>query len=492
MRRWVAAAGAVGAVLIAQAFSRDLALAAPVQADWRTFAGDAARSGWVDGATRITHSNVGSLRKRFVVRLGAVADSSPIYASHVKRSRHAAIAMLFVVDGAGTSYGIDAGSGAVLWRFPTHGPKITASSPVLDPDGRHLYVPGVDGRVHKLDAASGIEVKASGFPLLITRMPDVEKDASALNLANGFLYAVTSGYLGDAGPYVGHVVTVRLRDGQTHVLNTLCSNINRLLLDRSYDPNSAASCSSVRSGIWSRSGVVVDPDPKLRGRVYVATGNGPFDGKRNWGDSVLALNPDGSRIEDSFTPSDYAELENTDLDLGSTAPALLPPQAHSRAPLMAVQGGKSHVLYLLDRTHLGGVGGALSQFSLPYEMFSAPAVWRDAHGTTWIYLGFLPESHSVMGLTVQNDAGAKSRLHEAWSKEVGATSPVVANGIVFVAGDGALSALDAQTGALLWSSTRPSAGGTIGGIHWQSPIVAGDSVYVCDEEQHLIAYTLQR
>ena len=65
-------------------------------------------------------------------------------------------------------------------------------------------------------------------------------------------------------------------------------------------------------------------------------------------------------------------------------------------------------------------------------------------------------------------------------------------GLVFVAGDGALSALDAQTGALLWSSTRPSAGGTIGGIHWESPIVAGDSVYVCDEEQHLIAYTLQR
>ena len=54
----------------------------------------------------------------------------------------------------------------------------------------------------------------------------------------------------------------------------------------------------------------------------------PASAVRNWGDSVLALNPDGtganSQPLDSYTPTNYLDLFNGDLDLGSTAPALLP------------------------------------------------------------------------------------------------------------------------------------------------------------------------
>src|SRR5207248_1300560 len=156
----------------------------------------------------------------------AIADSTPILLAHVRLPRGGTRALLFQTTKSGTTYAVDARSGAIVWRFATHGPGITTSTAVADPSGQVIYAPALDGQVHKLVAATGGEVRGRGFPLRITRMPAVEKDAAALNLANGYLYAATSGYIGDAGPYDGHVVVLRLRDGLTHVFNSLCSTIH--------------------------------------------------------------------------------------------------------------------------------------------------------------------------------------------------------------------------------------------------------------------------
>jgi outer membrane protein assembly factor BamB len=478
------------AVCAIAVFGRPLAAGA---SEWRTFDGNAARAGWMTDDRAITRSNVATLHRSWVTTLGAIADSTPVFA-RVASPAGGARPMLFQTDREGTTYALDAKSGHVVWRFKTTGPKITTSTPAIDPANRYLYAPGVDGRVHKLALSTGAEVRLAGFPVTITRMPEVEKDASALNLANGYLYAVTSGYFGDQGPYDGHVVAVRLSDGRGRVFNSLCSDVHRLLLDRSYDQASEASCPRVTSGIWARAGAVVDPDPSMHGRVYVATGNGAFDaasGGTDYGDSVLALAADGSRLEDSFTPSNFAELQNGDADLGSSAPAMLPRDERSGTPLMAVQGGKENVLYLLDRSHLGGVGGALQAFSLPASLFTAPAVWRDAEGT-WVYLGLAPSDAGVLALRLRTDESGRSRLERAWSAVPAGTSPVVSNGMVFVASSGAVTALDSRTGATLWSSTRASAGGSIGGIHWQSPIVVDGALYLSDEDGHLVAYSVTR
>lgn len=271
--------------------------------DWPTFDGTASRAGSVDDRSFRT-SNVASLQRRWVATLERGADSTPIVLAHVP-GRSSAHPLIVQTDTGGTTYGIDGSSGKILWRFATTGPKITASTPVADPSERFVYVPAVDGRVHKLAAVTGKEVREHGFPTVITRMPDVEKDASPLNLANGYLYAVTSGYIGDAGPYDGHVVAIRLSDGTAHVLNSLCSNEHMLLLDTSYDAHSVHACPQQRSGIWARGGAVVDPDPAQHGRIYVATGNGAFDanhGGHNYGDSALVVDADGSKIEQYFTP----------------------------------------------------------------------------------------------------------------------------------------------------------------------------------------------
>ncbi len=80
-----------------------------------------------------------------------------------------------------------------------------------------------------------------------------------------------------------------------------------------------------------------------------------------------------------------------------------------------------------------------------------------------------------------------SRLVTAWhtTLDLGreAASPVVSDGVLFLATNSGLLALDAQTGQHLWTSDA------IGPIHWQSPVVAGDTVYCADQNGMLTAFS---
>jgi len=469
--------------------------------DWPVFGHDPARDGAGDAA--ISPANVGTLTRRWVTTFAEAADSTPILLTRVAMPRGGTRALLFQTTRYGTTYAVDAHNGAIVWRYTSPRPAvypfspnsrdqlITTSTPAADPSGRYIYAPAIDGQVHKLATATGVEVRGLGFPLRVTRMPDVEKDASALNLANDYLYVATSGYIGDRGPYDGHVVTVRLRDGATRVFNSLCSTIHALPLDKQYDAASATSCPQHESGIWARAGVVVDPDLSMGGRVYAATGNGLFDANKggpNYGDSLLSLSADGSRLLGYFTPGNYSDLDNSDADLGSTAPALLPREPRSRTPLMAVQGGKDQSLHLVNRARLGGVGGELQTVHVPNGyLFSQPAVWRQPGGGIWVYAGY---NSNVLAYRLVTDGRGASRLVAAWTGAAG-TSPIVGNGVVIAAASGVLNAYDARTGRQLWTSAQPAAGGTIGGIHWESPIAAGGYVYISDENGHLTAYAVR-
>jgi outer membrane protein assembly factor BamB len=450
-------------------------------ASWPTFDQNPARAAWLDLDRSFTRHNVASLRRKWAITLDAVADSTPIFVEHVPARSGGP--MLFQTDREGKTYGIDASNGTVVWKYTTSGPGITNSSPVLDPATGALYVPGVDGYVHKLNAATGAEATAPGFPAQITVIPQTEKDASPLNLANGYLYAATSGYLGDGTPYDGHVVAVRLSDGTTQVFNSLCADLRMLL--------NGTQCQSQRSGVWGRGGVVVDPDTSMSGHVYFSTGNGPFSAhQHDFGDSVVALSADASTFVGSFTPADNVKLWQDDIDLGSTAPAMLPPVKGTTTQLLGVQGGKGQILYLLNRAKLGGVGGDMQRNQLPAGVFTAPATYRDDMGRTLVIVGLLPESSDVIAFVLGADTKGRPRLKQLWTSSVGGTSPIVVGGVVFIAAGGALTALDSETGKTLWSSTNPSVGGTIGSIHWESPIAVDGGVYVSDGSAALSAYTL--
>jgi outer membrane protein assembly factor BamB len=204
------------------------------------------------------------------------------------------------------------------------------------------------------------------------------------------------------------------------------------------------------------------------GNILVATSNGEssetttFNGRTNWSDSVLELSPEHLKLLHNWTPADQLHLTQADLDLGSTSPALLPGQ-------LAVQGGKSGVLSLLNLKKLNGTagpagprtGGALQTIAAPgrTDVFSQPAV-AAIRGKTYVFV-----------TTAAGTAAyrlARRRLHLAWQDSTPGTSPVVAGGLLYVYDEshGALIVRAPRTGRQLVS--LPAGQG-----HWNSPIVIG-------------------
>jgi hypothetical protein len=294
--------------------------------------------------------------------------------------------------------------------------------------------------------------------------PRVTPAASALNISGGSLIVPTDGYLGDAPPYQGHVVTIDRASGRiTAVWNSLCSDRHTLIVPRT--------CPASDSAIWGRAGAVVEPGT---GRILVATGNAPFNGSTDWGDSVLELSPDGSQLLHNWTPTDQAQLNSNDADLGSTSPAILPPFDGRR---LAVQGGKAGVLDLLDLDRLDGttggpsarLGGQIQELQSPGgdQVVTAPAVWTH-NGRTWVFVG----DGSGTWAYVLGGTSAHPRLSVAWRSSSGGTSPLIAGGLLYVYDPG--GALDVY----LPARGRRLVSLPAGSGHWNSPIVIGGRVIV--------------
>lgn len=460
--------------------------APPATTDWPRFGFDAARSGVNPNDAALSPTNVSGLRRLWQVALPNVADSSPMLLHAVRQPNGSTRDMLYVTTLDGRLLALDASDGRQLWAQQPQGQKITNSSPVASADRQYVFAYGLDGFLHKYAAATGKEVTGGGWPVRITTMTGTEKELSALNEANGHVYVTTSGYIGDAPPYQGHVVAVDEQSGATDVFNSLCANVNHLLTQ--------GECSASDSGIWARAGAVVDPTD---GDVFVATGNATFDanaGGQDYGDSVLALAGSDLHLLDSWTPATYQQLGQDDADLGSTAPALLPTIVSSTTQYLLVQGGKDALLRLLNRRNLSGqggpghVGGELQVLSAPGNcgVYTQPLVWTDPSGAIWVFVA----SQCAFGAFTVVTSGGVTRLQPAWKLTLSGTTPIMAGGVLFVATSGNLLALDPSSGRQLWASAQSGAGGTIGDIHWESPIAVGSTVYVPDQSGNLTAYGL--
>jgi len=449
---------------------------------WRQFGFDASHSGVNPSERTIRPSTAAGLRVRFRTRLPAVADGAPAYLSGVETASGARD-LLFVTTKAGHLVAVDAATGEVVWtRQPASGPRYTTSSPAIDPSGAWVYSYGLEGFVHRFRTGDGQEDTGAGFPQLATRKPDVEKESPGLTIATdrsgrSRLYVANGGYPGDAGDYQGHVTAIDLATGEQKVFNAACSDLP-IHFDESGSPST--DCAHVQSAMWARAGAVYSPADD---RVYVATGNGDYDGTANWGDSVLALSPDAGALLDSYTPAEYQHLQDVDADLGSSNVALLRPSSGESVAVEVGKDGVIRVLRLDDLSGSGGpghTGGEIQRLGAPAGaevltlVVSAP---DSTGGEPWIYVA---NDFGVAGY--QWDAGAAG-LALRWSVAPGGSSPAWAGGILFVAHAGLLRALDPRTGETLWSDTG------IGGIHWQSPIVARGNVYVEDDAGYLTAYS---
>jgi outer membrane protein assembly factor BamB len=434
--------------------------------DWQRFDYDAQRSGVYPSSTGIDRSDLGSLQRR-VVHLSGVVDSSAVEL-HGVRAGGRIRDLIFITTTYGKTLAIDPATGATVWRYVPRdiaayrgSRQITTATPIIDPDRAYLYAASPDGFIHKLTVPTGAEVRSAGWPARVTLDPTHEKIAAALNISGGSVVVVTGGYIGDAPPYQGHVVMIDRATGRiTHVFNSLCSNRHGLM--------APSSCLASGSAIWARSGAVIEPGS---GRILVATGNGPFNGRTDWGDSVLELSPDAARLLHNWTPRDQAQLDATDTDLGSTAPALVSVAGYR----LAVQGGKDGQLHLLDLNALNGtrggpgsqLGGELEDVSSPGggQVLTAPAVWSRG-GRVYV---FVADDSGTAAYVVTG--GRKPRLVTAWQNRSAGTSPVVAGSLLYVYDQlhGWLNVYDPIGGRLLRS--LPAAAG-----HWSSPIVVGGRI----------------
>ena len=298
-------------------------------------------------------------------------------------------------------------------------------------------------------------MRSGHWPVTVTKDPTKEKMGSALNVDGPYVIATTSGYIGDVPVYQGHVVLIDRSSGKiAAVFNTLCAERHTIIVP--------TSCPQSDSAILSRGGAVVEPGGK---RLLVDTGNATWDGKRYFGDSVLELTVPGLHLRQSYTPKNQAELNANDLDLGSSAPALL---GEDRVLVV----GKDGVMRVLDLARLDGnapggkprLGGEVQTLETPgdTQLFTAPAVWHHGNETTVFVADFsATAAYALRG----------GRLHQLWQNDTPGTSPIVAGGLLYIYEPNAGGIEVYRPGSGKPTAKLPGEPG-----HWNSPIVVDGHV----------------
>jgi hypothetical protein len=202
-------------------------------------------------------------------------------------------------------------------------------------------------------------------------------------------------------------------------------------------------------GFWAPPGAALAND----GSLYLTSGNSSSSGTYDYGNSVVRLSAD-LRLLDSFAPTDWVALNQGDVDVGSTGPVLLPASR-------LFQIGKAGVGYLLDREHLGGVGGELH--AGPVCGDGGRAFGGIAHDGDTL---FVPCSNGIVQVVVNGDT-----FTVGWTAPFSTPGPtIVAGGAVWTVAtrEGELVALDPTSGTKIASEpigavpsqfTSPAAGG---------------------------------
>jgi hypothetical protein len=446
----------------------------------------------------ISAENVASLAVAWRVALPGSSDGSPVYVANVVTSRRI-VDLVIVGTTDGGVIAVDANRGTIFWQtIAPRGPRWTTSSPAVDPQKRFVFAYGLDGYVHKYAIETGKEIIGRGWPELITLKGDVEKGSSNISISTAhdgstYLYMPTSAYPdpGDEGDYQGHLVTINIDTGKQYVFNALCSD-RSIHFQNTGDEND---CADLQAGIWARNGATYDP---VTDRVFVTTGNGGFNahnGGFNWGSSVVALRPDGTTDGgtpiDSYTPADYQRLTDEDLDLSSTGVVPLPTSRADDWPRLGVQGGKDWRIRLLNLEDLSGtggpraIGGELQVLPVPQtgEVLSQPAAWREpVTRRTWL---FVANHQGISAFRLEKTADGSPQLVQRWMSTTDTgTTPIVANGVLYIVAPHRIVALQPTTGNVLWRDT------SIGDIHWQSPIIVNGTLYVADFGGYLNAFSV--
>jgi len=323
---------------------------------------DTNRSGLNSGEKSLTPANVSSATfgKLFSYLVDGYAYAEPLLMSNVT-IKGAAHNVVYVATEHDSVYAFDSdnyGSGAPLWQVSLlksgETPMTDAvikpyqgitSTPVIDPTTNTIYVvsaqtssSGSTFRLNALDITTGAQ-KFGGPVTINASVPATNSDSqngvqtlttsciqrSALLLAN------KSVYMGFGSCHSGWLLAYNASTlAQTGVFNA------------SPNLNGEGTYASA-GGVWMGSG---GPVADSSGNIYITTGNGPWDGKTAFADSVLKFSPTLT-LEDYFTPDDYQYMDCADGDLAAGGLMMLPGTSE------LIAGGKGGKLYLVNSANLG-------------------------------------------------------------------------------------------------------------------------------------------
>ena len=386
------------------------------------------------------------------------------------------------------------------------------STPVIDLSTNTMYLLArtLEGgnyvqRLHALDIASGAE-KFSG-PVVITASvpgtgggssggtlsfdPKRQNQRAGLALANGVVIISWASHE-DIGPYHGWVMAYNASNlQQAGVFNTTPNGNN--------------------GGIWQAGRApVIDSI----GNAYFITGNGDWDGSRNFGDSMLKLGTSGAlSLADWFTPDNQATLNSKDWDLGSSGLMSIP------ATNLLAGGGKEGKLYLLNTASLGheqsGNGQIVQVFQASptagkNEIKSGLAYWNSPNHGPLIYLwadgDYLRAFHfngSTLDITPTAVGTVAAPGSPGGMLSISANGSTAGTGILWVSmaitqdGDhgvvsGLLRAFDASNPATeLWDSQQVASRDGLGTLaKFVPPTIANGKVYMATFSNSLVVYGL--
>ena len=222
-------------------------------------------------------------------------------------------------------------------------------------------------RLHALNLGDGREQLGSPYEInehfdLFTGVrfnPAVQNQRPGLAIS-GRNVIVAFGAHEDLMPYRGWAMSFRYQrgfgfsqtgafvttpDGSTSRFCAGLAPIGKKIGDVEFD-NLANECA--HGGIWMSGRA---PAVDSRGNILLMVGNGKNDRsistRRNFGNSLVKLDPVSMAVIDFFTPENHIYLNDADLDLGGSGPMLIP-----RSDLI-VGGGKEGFMYVWSEPGLG-------------------------------------------------------------------------------------------------------------------------------------------
>jgi outer membrane protein assembly factor BamB len=319
------------------------------------------RTGLQPNETILTPANVNATQfgQKFAVPVDGWVYAQPLYVAGVTIAgvKHNVV---FVATEHATIFAFDAdAAGPPLWVKSFLGPGITTvqtasnhlipvqpevgitATPVIDAASGTIYAlaqtveNGVArNKLHALDITSGAEKPGSPAVLSAPAFDDKQEfERCALLLANGNVYIAFASY-GDIEPYHGFMFAFNA----STLAGVAVWNVTP---------------SGAEGGIWMGAAA---PAADSNGNIFVASGNGTWDGVSNFGQSVVKLDPT-LHVLDFFAPFNANQLNVGDHDLGAGGVLLVPDQAGA-FPHEAVVCGKNEPIYVINRDNMGKKGVA--------------------------------------------------------------------------------------------------------------------------------------